>query len=99
MPVRIIKTTLTVTVLHAVHPDDAPDADGRIARMDLADVAEVIDTGDAIGALSRSAVVEITDREEISDTLLQLGNDGTFFDIELDDDDDTDPGASLTHLG
>lgn len=73
---RIVKTVITVTVLHETHGLDTEYVYG----MDLAEIAEFIDTGAGIG--DKTVVSnKVLDVGDVRQELLALGNDGTFFDL------------------
>lgn len=70
---NIVKTTITITVLHRAD---------NILESDLEDVLYEINEGAAVGwETNRTTIPVPVDR--VSDELVELGNDGTFF----DDDD------------
>ena len=73
----IIKTTITLTILH--DEDDYPDYGA--ADMDIEDVLHEMDCGDMIGVFSVSKVEEVHP-DNVEAELKALGNDGTFFDVE-----------------
>jgi hypothetical protein len=50
-------------------------------------VAEEIDTGDKIGDYNVTSEEQIT-MEEARKELIEIGNDGDFFDDDMEDDDD-----------
>lgn len=68
----ISKTEYTFTVLH---PTDQPP-------LGLADALQESDTGRMVGNITREETFDVPD-DVVSNELLDLGNDGTFFDDEL----------------
>ncbi|HEU0198563.1 MAG TPA: hypothetical protein VFQ88_15295 [Nevskiaceae bacterium] len=73
LPVRhgIVQTTLQVTILH--------EAGDGIDGQSLANIADRMDSGDLIGAVTVTGVKPIAP-ERLKDALESIGNDGTFFD-------------------
>ena len=75
----IVKTVVTLTILREVETlDDASD----IGYMSLLDVAYMIDEGDWIGDYTVTQMDEVP-QDKVNAELLELGNDGTFFDREV----------------
>lgn len=83
----ISKTTFTFTVLHRT---DEPFSDGYDSGYDgpfcgaLAEAMQRSWDGDAVGAEAVAEVAEVPD-DQVSEELVALGNDGTFFDFDLGD--------------
>lgn len=71
----IMKTTITLTILH--------HKDSDIQNMSLADIVYQIDDGDCIGD-AKNVTTEPVPEDKVNDELLAMGNDGSFFD-GLDD--------------
>lgn len=67
---RIVKTTITFTVMHLVN-EPLPG--------DLQVVLEETDTGNAVGLETGRYTVEVSDHQ-VPAELKALGNDGSFFD-------------------
>lgn len=76
MASTISRTTFTFTVLHPSSED--------IAEWDLYDVVSECDTGHAVGAVTRTLTEAIPDKD-VPAELRKLGNDGEFFDADLED--------------
>jgi len=79
MSTTISKTTYTFTVLHRT--DDAP--------LTMEDAINDAESGHAVGRVIGQSVVELPDNE-VPRALRKLGNDGTFFDDDLDTSGDPD---------
>ena len=75
---NIQKTTITVTILH--------DATDPISEMDLATILREMDSGNLIGTTySTNSTVNVAP-EDVREELLSIGNDGTWFGDEVEDD-------------
>lgn len=74
---KILKTTLTLTVLHHEDID--------IANMSIDDIAYQIGDGESIGDM-KTVSTEPVPADKVQEELLAIGNDGSFFD-GLDDQD------------
>jgi hypothetical protein len=79
MSEKIAKTTFTFVVLHR--------SDEDVATWDLTDVLEECDTGHAVGQVTRTLTDAVPDKD-VPMELKKLGNDGEFFDPDLNPDDD-----------
>jgi hypothetical protein len=69
----IVKTTITITVLHR--------GDNPMTDHDIEEVLYEMREGEAVG-WETDRVTEPVPADQVSDELLALGNDGTFFDDE-----------------
>ena len=76
----IKRATFTVTLLFDT--DSIPVDELR--GMSVSELLEETDTGDAIGGLKGVLEIEDVPAEQVVPALLELGNDGTFFDIDGD---------------
>lgn len=76
----IVKTVVTLTILREV---ETLDAASDIGYMSLLDVAYTIDEGDWIGDYTVTQMDEVP-QDKVNAELLELGNDGTFFQAEVD---------------
>lgn len=78
----IVKTTLQVTVLQEA--DSLEDAAERLGHLSLSDLGDFIDEGDGIGGFKTLAHVSVSPGD-VEDELLLIGNDGTFFDHDVEE--------------
>jgi hypothetical protein len=76
---KYFKTTFTITVL----TEDRPVSAGA----EIGDVVRDFYDGDSIGNVERTSAVEIPS-DKIQDELLEIGNDGSFFSLGDDEEDD-----------
>lgn len=67
---NIVKTTITITVLHRA---------GGLDNMEIADVLYEMEQGEAVG-WETGRTTEAVPTDKVQDELMALGNDGTFFD-------------------
>ncbi len=74
----IVKTVITLTILREVETFDAAS---DIGHMSLLDVAYMIDEGGWIGDYGVHYMDEVP-QDKVHAELLELGNDGTFFQSE-----------------
>ena len=82
MPVQ--KLVLQITVM--CDTDTLQEAIGAYSDMSLSQIEEAIQFGEDIGSgVSIVSSETIAERELIKTALLEIGNDGTFFDYNLDD--------------
>lgn len=72
MPTTISKTIITITVLHRT---DEP-------IVDIDEALERIDTGNGVGDVAIGTAQYVED-VQVPEALVELGNDGTFFDSDL----------------
>jgi hypothetical protein len=75
----IFKATYSYTAL--VEADSQKEVVERFDRMDLRGVLEECETGNMIGAEKLNALVEVAPHD-VEHELVELGNDGTFFEEE-----------------
>ena len=75
----IYKASLSVTYLFEA--DSLGEAQERVAFADLASIHRDMQEGDCIGQTDMGDMVEVPP-EKLDETLLALGNDGTFFKSE-----------------
>ncbi len=75
---KIYKHVFSVTVL-------SEDKD-ELPQMELCDVLQAIDSGDDIGQAKHVSVEEVP-ASKVDEELLALGNDGSFFGPDDDDDE------------
>lgn len=73
----VFKATITLTVM--LEADNEAAAVQTLDSASLADLAYEIDQGSWIGSSTEAVVVEVTGDTAISEALVTLGNDGTFF--------------------
>ena len=81
---RAYETNISVTVL--LTAESAGAASATISNMSLGEIAFEIDQGEMIGHVSEPVVAGLS-MELVRQRLLEIGNDGSFFEIELDDDE------------
>lgn len=79
----IVKTTITITVLHR--------DDNAMTDHDIEEVLYEMRDGEAVG-WETGRVTEPVPAEKVYDELVALGNDGEFFDDDFFDDDDDGGG-------
>ncbi len=91
MPVQ--KLVLQVTVMCAT--DNLQEAVDAYSGMSLAQVGEAITFGEDIGSGVQIASSEtLSDPDQVKKELLEIGNDGSFFDYELGlTTEDGEPGS------
>ena len=68
----IIKTTITLTVLHRI--DDGPE------DMSLERISEEMDMGEFLGKKEITST-QVIDPEKVAEEEIALGGDGTFFNL------------------
>jgi len=78
---RLAKTSFELTVLHM--------ADAPVKNCSLDDLQYEITEGDCLGML-KLVGTETVPPEKARDAMLELGNDGSFFEDRGDDDEDSD---------
>ena len=79
----IVKTVITVTVLHEA--DSLEDAGNIISSMSLGEIGYMIDEGDGLGDYVISYMDEVPP-DKVREESIVLGNDGTFFLLEDEED-------------
>lgn len=84
---KIFKLEITTTVL--IETQTAQEASTQLDNMSLSEIADEMDSGDLVGNDIRGDVVEVP-KNEIEGELLAVGNDGTFFAIDEDEDADAE---------
>src|SRR3546814_4056778 len=83
LTVPVQKLVLQLTVM--CEADSLAEAIQAYSNMDLEQIEESIKFGEDIGSgVSIVSSETIDDREKIKAALLAIGNDGTFFDLNLD---------------
>jgi len=75
----IVKTIITLTILHEA--DTLESAANRITSMSLGDLGYMIEEGDGVGDYVITHMDEVP-QDKVHAELLELGNDGTFFQSE-----------------
>lgn len=80
MPV-VIKTVISLTILHVADSDDDRH---RVERMSLAQMGHFIDEGDGLGRFVTESIEEIA-ADEVEGLAQTLGNDGAFFQQDVAD--------------
>lgn len=80
----IVKTVIQLVILQEA--DSLQAAEERIAPMGLADLAYLIEEDDGIGAFSTTAHDAVAPAD-LEAELLALGNDGTFFGDDEEDEE------------
>ena len=85
MPVQ--KLVLQITVM--CDTDTLQEAIGAYSDMSLSQIEEAIQFGEDIGSgVSIVSSETIMERELVKAALLEIGNDGTFFDHNFEDSED-----------
>jgi hypothetical protein len=82
----IHKLVIQTTVL--VEADSLAEAVNSYSNLTLSEIEDACDDQDIGSGISIVSSKTLTDREEITDELLQMGNDGTFFDHVFEGTDD-----------
>lgn len=97
MSAEIYKATITVPVMGAA--GSAEEFERRLKTMSLADILADADDGELISGGYDIVRVEHIHRDDVSTELQGVGNDGSFFDCDLDgeDDEDADGGRDGQH--
>ena len=75
----ISKTVLTLVVMHR--------SDMPLDDMSLEEIAAETDTGHMVGAVTRSETHTL-EPQEVGDELMKLGNDGSFFEYDLNQEEE-----------
>ncbi len=82
-PVQKVEIKLTV-LMRAESPEAARD---ELEGTEIEEIAEMITAGDAIGGLSITSASTVP-KKDVESELVDIGNDGSFFDDGLDDEDE-----------
>lgn len=86
-PVQKIEVKMTI-LMRAESPEAAKT---EVEGLEAVEVAEMITSDDAVGALTIVSVQTLAP-DDVEAELEELGNDGTFFDQDGDAGDDEDQG-------
>lgn len=78
----IYKATYTITVLGEF--DSERDAERSMTVIEMDTLGHLISEGDWIGQFSCDAIDKV-EADKVKDELVAIGNDGTFFDNEMED--------------
>lgn len=83
MATEVYKATITLEVMGTAQSERAFKAE--IEGMSLEDILEETDSGSMIAGTKTVTEIKHVNRDELSDELQAIGNDGSFFDDELED--------------
>lgn len=88
MSVEIYKGTITFTVMGSA--GTAEEFERMLQGMSLAQIIEDADSEGLIRGDHKIEQVEHIHRDDVSDELQAVGNDGSFFDCELEEEEEED---------
>ena len=83
---EVYKATIAITVMGTA--PTAADFQRQLESMSLEEIMMDADDGGMIAGTRTIERVEHVHRDQVADELQGVGNDGSFFDRELDEDDD-----------